>query len=197
MLSPLNHCPPSQAAPTRTPPCKAFVKQVLFLVASKRPPLTPTPAWQVGALVLMRPMIYLLLEADYGLARRLIREIMQLGYDAVWTQHPEDAQRLLQQQPFDLVILSLSAVDPLAQQILISLGNQGLKTPFVVLLANERPEDRALVLRLGAAACLSKPLAPWSLRGRLRGIIQGIRKREKPESTPFQQAVDRPRGRMA
>jgi DNA-binding response OmpR family regulator len=134
-------------------------------------------------------MIYLLLEADYSLARRLIREIMQLGYEAVWTQHPEDAQRLLRQQPFDLVILSLPVIDQLAQDMLVSLREEGRKTPFAVLLENERPQDRALVLRLGAAICLGKPLAPWSLRNHLRSIIQNIPRRESAEPGAVRPAI--------
>lgn len=127
-------------------------------------------------------MIYLLLEADYSLARRLIREIMQLGVEAVWTQHAEDAQLLLKQQHFDLVILSLHSIDDLARQILSELGHRDRKIPFVVLLEQMGSEDRRLVLGLGAAACLSKPLAPWALSRHLRVAMQSPPKRVAPKN---------------
>lgn len=122
-------------------------------------------------------MLYLLLEADYSLARRLIREIMQLRFEAVWTQRPDDAQLLIGQQRFDLVILSLRRVDQTAREIFAKLNHPDRRTPFVVLLENMTDKDRRQILDLGAVTCLGKPLAPWALTRHLRVILQSVPKR--------------------
>jgi len=133
-------------------------------------------------------MIYLLLEADFRLAKQLIREIMDLGYEAVWSQHPEDAQRLLQQETFDLVVLALSAREPLALETLAWLRAHRQKLPVLVLLEDAHPADRSVVLGAGAHAYLIKPFPPHAFREQVRTLLRQFSGRRDTAEEPPDQA---------
>jgi DNA-binding response OmpR family regulator len=117
-------------------------------------------------------MIYLLLETHYRRAKPLIREIMQLRHEVVWSQHPDDVLQLLQQTTFDLVIVAQAPQDPWAQDILLRLHEQGRKTPVLVLLEEGRAPDCQRLLRAGASACILQTLAPRVLHARVRALLQ-------------------------
>lgn len=133
-------------------------------------------------------MIYLLLETDFRLAKQLIREIMDLGYEAVWSQHPEDAQRLLQLETFDLVVLALSARDPLALETLSWLRKHRQKMPVMVLLEDAHPADRTVVLGAGAHAYLIKPFPPHAFRDQVHTLLQRFSGRRDAPGEPPDQA---------
>lgn len=116
-------------------------------------------------------MIYLLLETDLRLATKLMREIMQLGYEAVWSQRHEDARRLLNNESMDLVVLALTPRDVTALQMLSWLHENRRGIPVLALLDGKQPAELNLALETGASACVVKPFGPEAFRSQTRSLL--------------------------
>jgi DNA-binding response OmpR family regulator len=105
------------------------------------------------------PKRLLLLDEEEAILLPLGRYFAELGYDVVTSREPEEAEALLENEHFDLVILDLA---------LTRFGREGLEVfsairathpwlPVIIFSANVCPEIDDEARRLGVDAILSKP----------------------------------------
>jgi DNA-binding response OmpR family regulator len=101
----------------------------------------------------------LLLDDEEAILLPLARYFAELGYDVVTSREPEEAEALLENDRFDLVMLDLA---------LTRFGREGLEVlasirathpwmPVIIFSANVCPEIDDEARRMGADAVLGKP----------------------------------------
>ena len=108
------------------------------------------------------------------------------GYAVSQASTGEEGFFLLNQQPFDLVILDLMLPNRSGMDVLATMRARGLQVPALVLTAKDTVRDRVQVLDLGADDYLVKPFAFPELVARVRALIR----RGRPVEMPKLRAAD-------
>ena len=98
--------------------------------------------------------------------------LTQEAYTVDWVHDGADADRALQHEHFDLVILDLSLPELSGMKVLQQLRSRNDATPVLILTARETMEDRILGLDAGADDYMSKPFELEELFARLRALLR-------------------------
>jgi two-component system OmpR family response regulator len=117
-------------------------------------------------------MRILLVEDDLLLADGLARSLRQSGYLTDIAADGRQADDLLANQDFDLVILDLGLPDLDGSAVLQRLRNRRQQFPVIVVSARQALEERVRLLDLGADDFLVKPVALPELEARIRALIR-------------------------
>ncbi|MEQ1634450.1 MAG: response regulator transcription factor [Planctomycetota bacterium] len=91
-----------------------------------------------------------------------------------------EADALLQQQRFDMVLLDLRLPDGEGLDVLRALRKRGDKTPVIVLTARGEVQQRVLGLQVGADDYVVKPFSVHELDARIQAVQ---RRAEQPTTT--------------
>lgn len=115
----------------------------------------------------------LLVEDDDGLASAVVRELGASGLSVVRAVSGEEALRLLERDPPDLVLLDwgLPGIDGL--EVLRRLRRTSA-VPVLMLTARDEEADRVLGLEVGADDYLVKPFSPRELVARSRALLRRV-----------------------
>ncbi len=97
---------------------------------------------------------------DSRLSRRSVIRALppELEYDIYEAANGKEAIALLNERPFELMLLDLTMPEIDGIGVLKYLANQSQKPHTVVISADFQPEKQRLVLELGAMKFLQKPL---------------------------------------
>ena len=117
-------------------------------------------------------MRILIVEDDPALANGLTRSLEQSGYAIDCCSNGEDANRMLMDDIYDLVILDLGLPRLDGTEVLRRLRQRGGKTSVLVLTARDAIEDRVNGLDLGADDYMTKPFNLDELEARVRALIR-------------------------
>jgi len=117
-------------------------------------------------------MRLLLIEDTQDIGEAVCIRLRQLGHAVEWVDRGADAMSQLQHERFDLVILDLMLPDMDGAQILATRREAGDSTPFLVVTARSRIDDRVDVLDLGADDYLVKPFDLRELEARVRVLLR-------------------------
>lgn len=117
-------------------------------------------------------MRILLVEDDALLADGLARALRQSSYRVELAGDGKMADRCLESEEFDLVILDLGLPGLDGSTVLQRLRNRRQRTPVLVLSARQALEERVRLLDLGADDYLVKPVALVELEARVRALIR-------------------------
>ncbi len=115
-------------------------------------------------------MNLLLVEDDIALGGGVRAGLVLDGCDVRWVQHGLDAERLLQQERFDVVVLDLMIPLRSGLDILHGMRAQGDTTPVLILTARDSVRDRILGLDAGGDDYLVKPFDLGELSARVRAL---------------------------
>jgi two-component system OmpR family response regulator len=117
-------------------------------------------------------MRILIVEDDPTLADGLMRSLTQSGYAIDSAANGEQANLMLQDAIYDLVILDLGLPSMDGTEVLRRLRQRGGRTPVLILTARDAIESRVQGLDLGADDYLTKPFDLVELEARVRALIR-------------------------
>jgi DNA-binding response OmpR family regulator len=117
-------------------------------------------------------MRVLLVEDDIMLADGLKRSLTQADYTVDWTADGEDAEEILRDQEFDLVVLDLTLPGMDGLEILRSLRMRKKPVPVLIITARSELDDRIKGLDLGADDYLTKPFELGEFDARVRALLR-------------------------
>jgi len=122
----------------------------------------------------------LVVEDDPLLAESLLRALQQQGYGVGHARRGHDADRLLRDHRFDLLLLDIGLPDFDGFEILRRLRARADEMPVLVVTAREAVDERVHGLDLGADDYLTKPFSLSELEARVRALLR----RAKPALAP-------------
>lgn len=117
-------------------------------------------------------MRLLVVEDDKMLAAGLIQALTQAGYAVDHAENGDIANALLQQAPYDLLVLDLGLPKLDGFEVLKRLRNRGDTVAVMILTAHDAIESRVKGLDLGADDYLIKPFNLTELEARVRALIR-------------------------
>lgn len=117
-------------------------------------------------------MRILLVEDDAVLADGLYRSFRQSGYVTDCVNNGTDADNVLLDHSFDLVVLDIGLPGQDGFQVLRKLRQRRSDVPVLLLTARDALEDRVQGLDLGADDYLTKPFDLLELEARIRALIR-------------------------
>jgi DNA-binding response OmpR family regulator len=136
-------------------------------------------------------MRLLVVEDEKSLARHLVRGLREESYSVDLASTGAEANRLVVEAEYDLVILDLMLPDASGLDLLNTWRRDGLEAPVLVLTARDAVEDKVHGLDAGADDYLTKPFAFEELLARTRSLL---RRRLPPQPDTLEQygvALDR------
>lgn len=112
----------------------------------------------------------LLLEPDELVCRMLLTGLQELGHSVLSTNDLLSAQREIEEQPFDLVVLDTDFHD--ASKLLDRLGQRNCPAPVIVTSSRDRTSQIARVFASGAADYLTKPINLAVMAARVQAMLR-------------------------
>jgi two-component system copper resistance phosphate regulon response regulator CusR len=117
-------------------------------------------------------MRLLLAESDPALAAFLQRSFDTEHYAVEVTKEGDEAESLIKDQEFDLVILDLNVARPDGLEVLKHIREARNQLPILVLSNRNKPEDRVEALDMGADDLVMKPFSSNELSARVRALLR-------------------------
>jgi two-component system response regulator TctD len=126
------------------------------------------------------PVRLLLIEDNRELAVWLSRILHDGKYTVDCVHDGLEADRLLHQQSYDLVILDLALPGLDGGEVLARLRRHDHETPVLVLTANNSLDQRIGEMDRGADDYMTKPFQVGELEARIRALLRRASKRRDP-----------------
>jgi two-component system response regulator TctD len=117
-------------------------------------------------------MRILVVEDTEDLADAIVRRLRKLGYAADWTADGTEAEELLRQEQYQLVILDIMLPGIDGQTMLKRLRQRRDVTPVLVITARSQVNVRVDLLDLGADDFIVKPFDLRELEARCRALLR-------------------------
>jgi two-component system, OmpR family, response regulator len=117
-------------------------------------------------------MRILVAEDDSSLAEGLMRSLRLSGYAVDCVTNGDEADRALQANEFDLLILDLGLPKRSGLEVLKHLRSRKAATAVLILTARDSVNDRVAGLDAGADDYLAKPFALAELHARVRAFAR-------------------------
>lgn len=117
-------------------------------------------------------MRVLLVEDDPILADGLKRILLRSHYIVTHEANGREADRLLTNNQYELVILDMGLPEMDGAEILRRLRQRNVKVPVLILTARDKIEDRVQGLDSGADDFLAKPFDLLELEARIRALLR-------------------------
>ena len=130
----------------------------------------------------------LMIEDDARLAGMVGEYLTQSGFAVEHAGDGVSGLNLLQDKPFDMVVLDLMLPDIDGLEVcrrLRALPGDVARTPVLMLTAKGDPMDRIIGLERGADDYLPKPFEPRELLARIRAVLR----RHQPGAAPEHQVL--------
>jgi CheY-like chemotaxis protein len=112
----------------------------------------------------------LLLEPDELVCRMLLTGLQELRHSVLIANDLLSAQREIEEQPFDLVVLDADFHD--ASELLDRLGQRDCPTPVIVTSSRDKTSQIARVFASGAADYLTKPINLSVMAARVQAMLR-------------------------
>jgi len=122
-------------------------------------------------------MIRVLIVDDHPIVRRGLKDILRDERDFVVTEtaDAQSARSLIEQQPFDLVVLDLDLPGVNGLELLNTIKRQHKQLRVLVLSIYPEEQFAVRVLKAGASGFISKDAAPEQLVSTIRKILRGFK----------------------
>ena len=117
----------------------------------------------------------LLVEDELHIARGIVFNLEQEGYEVVHVEQGEAALASFDRSPFDLVILDLMLPDIGGLEVCRGLRRRDQQVPILMLTAMDKERDRVKGLTEGADDYLTKPFSLSEFLLRVQGMLRRSR----------------------
>jgi len=117
-------------------------------------------------------MRVLLAEDDEMIGRGLTTALKQTGYAVDWLRDGEDADRALQSNQYDLLLLDLGLPRKDGISVLRDLRRRGSATPVIIITARDDVQSRIGGLDAGADDYVVKPFDLDEVLARMRSVVR-------------------------
>jgi DNA-binding response OmpR family regulator len=124
----------------------------------------------------------LVVEDERKVAEALREGLEAEDFDVRVAVTGEEGFYLVNEQPFDLVLLDLMLPRRDGIDVLTTLRKRGIQTPVLILTAKDTVEDRVYGLDKGADDYLVKPFAFAEVLARIRALLRRGRGGENPSA---------------
>ena len=114
----------------------------------------------------------LVVDDDLKLRELLRRYLTENQFEVTLAQDAPSMNRLLQRQPFDLIVLDLMLPGEDGLSIVRRLRGAGDTTPVIMLTAKGDDVDRIVGLEMGADDYITKPFNPRELLARINAVLR-------------------------
>lgn len=114
----------------------------------------------------------LVLDDENELRSMLQRYLRDQGFDVRTAENGARLDRLLQREPFDLLVLDLMMEPEDGLSVCRRLRAANFTLPILMLTARGDPVDRVIGLETGADDYLAKPFLPQELVARIKAIFR-------------------------
>jgi two-component system KDP operon response regulator KdpE len=122
---------------------------------------------------------------DEAPMRKLIASNLKVsGYGVHTAADGTEALKLIEEHPFDLLLLDISLPGPDGLQVLDAVRRE-LKTPVMMLSGRGRERDKVGALDLGADDYLTKPFGVAELLARVRTLLRRVAKGSDASAPPY------------
>ena len=123
----------------------------------------------------------LLVEDDHAIRTVLHDALQRDGHQVTSAQDGDEAQALLRQRAFDLLLLDVMLPGPSGLDLLRRFRQRDRDTPVLLLTAKGSEDDKVLGLELGADDYVTKPFSLRELRTRVQVLLRRRQRRsERP-----------------
>jgi len=117
-------------------------------------------------------MKLLLTEDDAQLGEALQAILVSNGYVVTWVRSAEDAQRFIESEGFDLMLIDIVLPRMSGLELLRWARDRATESAVLMLTARDSVLDRVLGLDSGADDYLPKPFATDELLSRIRALLR-------------------------
>jgi len=117
-------------------------------------------------------MQILIVDDDPRLRRTLAKGLEHIGHAVRAAADGDEAERLLDEEPADLVLLDVMMPGRDGWQVLEDLRARGLDVPVIFLTARDAVDERVRGLSAGADDYLAKPFAFEELAARIEAVAR-------------------------
>jgi len=117
-----------------------------------------------------RPVV-LLVDDEPRIVSSLIRALRREGYELLSAERPEDALRLVEERPVDLVLSDYKMPAMMGTELLERIARRCPNAARVLLTGWTQEIDREALARIGVHAVLSKPWDDGELKRTLRKAL--------------------------
>ncbi|RDL45214.1 DNA-binding response regulator [Marinomonas piezotolerans] len=115
------------------------------------------------------------------------------GYHVTGAETAEDAERILSQQEFDLILLDIRLPGKDGLTLTRELRTQS-EVGIILVTGKQDEIDRIIGLECGADEYVSKPFHPREILARAKNLIRRVRKLQQASLKPAEEPVLRPVG---
>ena len=119
-------------------------------------------------------MRLLVIEDDTAIGEFIARSLKEAGYVVDLARTAKQAEHLVVEQEYALIVLDLGLPDMDGFDLMTSLRRQGVAAPMLILSARRSVDDRVRALEEGGDDYLMKPFAIAELTARLRNLLKRI-----------------------
>lgn len=140
-------------------------------------------------------MRILIVEDEQRLAQNIARSLQETcGYAVDVASDGEDGLFMATETLYDAIVLDLMLPKSPGAEVVLSMRDQGVKTPVLILAARDKKETVVDLLNRGADDYLSKPFDLSELRARIQALIRRSQGHADPRLTVGDLELDVSRG---
>jgi len=113
----------------------------------------------------------LVVEDDGEVLRAVSHMLNYLGHAVTECGHAEEAFRLVQAEPFDLLLIDYRMPEMTGLDLIVMLRQEGCNVPVIMMTGYPATEERVTAQNLGVFAILKKPITPEQLSSAMAEIF--------------------------
>ena len=121
------------------------------------------------------PDIVLIADDDQAVLTMLYKVVRSNGIEADTAASGEEALALLEQKPYDLLLLDVNMHGMDGFQVVQAIRRRGLKLPLIIVSGRKEDYDTLYGLDIGADDYVTKPFNPVTLGAKVKALIRRSR----------------------
>ena len=121
------------------------------------------------------PDIVLIADDDQAVLTMLYKVVRSNGIEADTAASGEEALALLEQKPYDLLLLDVNMHGMDGFQVVQAIRRRGLKLPIIIVSGRKEDYDTLYGLDIGADDYVTKPFNPVTLGAKVKALIRRCR----------------------
>ena len=122
------------------------------------------------------PDIVLIADDDQAVLTMLYKVVRSNGIEADTAASGEEALALLEQKPYDLLLLDVNMHGMDGFQVVQAIRRRGLKLPSIIVSGRKEDYDTLYGLDIGADDYITKPFNPVVLGAKIKALIRRNKK---------------------